>query len=94
MSDIRKVDIVGDRSKRIRRILGRSLRQAIECHGADIAGFALVSWDMRGAVHSAYLADHGPVASSLVPSYTKDALDRHLSVMLSQVNASRLIEGD
>jgi hypothetical protein len=67
-----------------RRILGRCVRSALQEHGTKLAGFALVSWDMRGAVVSSFLADSGPVARSLMPTFVHDALNRHLAVSMAK----------
>lgn len=93
MGKIEEIDIVGDRSARVRRIMGRTLRKALEDHGGDIAGFALVSWDMRGSVTSGYFTDVGPVSSSLMPSFVKDALDRHVTLVMVEETSSNKITG-
>ena len=82
------------RSAKVRRAFGRCLRAHVAAHGDDLAGFAIVSWDMRGGAQSAVLADIGMVAESLVPSFAHDALNRHLAVLIAERTSSSPIDGD
>jgi hypothetical protein len=63
-----------------RRILVAAVRDSFRSHGEDFAGFALVTWDARGNADSAFYADTGPVAESMVPLFAHDVLNRHVAV--------------
>lgn len=76
-----------------RRVLGRCVKNALETHGDDFAGFALVTWDMRGNAHTSYCAGTGPIGEGLVPSYSQDALNRHVAVALTQRTSTNRIDG-
>ena len=71
--------------------MGRSLRAALNCD--NIAGFALVTWDMRGQAHSTFSTDMGPIGRGLMPSYVKDQLMTHVAVMTAQESESEKIDG-
>lgn len=79
---------------RRRRIMGRALRAALDTHGSELAGFALVSWDRRGGAHTTYLAQDGMVSESLMPTLVHDALNRHVAVVLAEREASRPLDDD
>lgn len=91
---VEAVDPGRDRATRIRRILGRVLRDHLEGHGPDIAGFALVSWDMRGNARTGFMTEVGPVGDSLMPCFVKDALQRHLAVKLAQIVTPSIIDSE
>jgi hypothetical protein len=78
------VDPQTARAGRVRRLLGQALKAAFYDHGESLAGYALVTWDMRGACHTGYLATHGVVSESLMPALVHDALNRHVAVNISQ----------
>ena len=79
------------RQKRLRRILGRSVRSALS---GEIAGFALVTWDARGDAHTSYCVDSGPVGHRLMPAFVHDALQQHVAVTLSQEARTTSTTGD
>lgn len=85
-AEIVEVDLVGERQQRVRRILGRCVRDALEGWDGDIGGFALITWDMRGEARTAVFDDLGPIGRSLVPAFVHDALNRHLAVAIMQEN--------
>lgn len=80
------------RARHVRRILGSAIRSHIRQQGDDIAGFALVTWDMRGGACGAYLTDVGPVATTLLPTYVHDVLNRHVAVELAV--GTEVVTGD
>jgi len=49
-----------------------------------LAGYALVVWDARGDMRTAYNASEGPIGPALVPTLVADALNRHVAVMLAR----------
>ncbi|MBN9289656.1 MAG: hypothetical protein J0H36_00690 [Hyphomicrobium denitrificans] len=49
-----------------------------------LAGYALVVWDARGDMRTAYNAAEGPIGPALVPTLVADALNRHVAVMLAR----------
>jgi hypothetical protein len=85
-------DLVSQRKRR--RIAGKAMSQAISTHGNDLTGFALVTWNSRGDCHSSYLADYGPISRSLMPSYVKDALQRHVTINMAESLTPGFIDGD
>lgn len=89
---ISEIDPAAVRARKVRKILGRCVRSSLESNGDDLAGFSLVSWDMRGNANSSYFSDIGPVGESLVPSFTKDALNRHIAVVLVERTSSTRID--
>lgn len=73
-----------DRACQVRRIMVRSLRDHLRRCGPDLAGFALVTWDMRGACCVGHSCEHGPVACGLMPLFVQQAINRTLAVQLAQ----------
>lgn len=71
----------------IRRNLFRHCRTALDEHGDDLAGYALVTWTRDGALHSAMDARHGPIREALVPTLVGDALNRHVAVQIGKWRA-------
>lgn len=94
MGEVVNIAPARERAARVRRMLGRSIKSAINGFGEDIAGFALVTWDMRGNARSAILDRSGPIGASLVPTYVHDALNRHVAVEIASESAPVWIEGD
>lgn len=82
-----------DRARDVRRSLGRALRACFRDHGDNLAGFAIVTWDMRGEVASALRSDVGPIGRSMVPMFAHDALNRHVAVLISEGPGSVPIDG-
>jgi hypothetical protein len=94
MAELVEIDPGADRAQRVRRIIGRSLQNHLREHGDEIAGFAFVTWDMRGEATSGYMTEVGPIGESLMPAFVKDALQRHLAVVLVERTQSMPITGD
>lgn len=67
------------RAREIRRTVGRALRAHFEDSGDNLAGFVVVTWDMRGVATSTLLANDGPIGTSMVPMFAHDALNRHIA---------------
>lgn len=75
-----------------KRAAGRDMRQSLfaRCRAAadqlgdNISGFALVVWDTKGDLRSAYDATRGPIGPALVPTLVSDALNRHVAVKLAE----------
>ena len=74
-------------AREIRASLFGRCRAAIDHLGDDIAGFAVVVWDRRGDLRSAYDTTRGPIGPALVPTLVADALNRHVAVMLAAQKA-------
>lgn len=74
---LRLVDPHTRRRTRVRRHLALALRDL--ARDPEIAGYALVTWDTRGATASAICAAFGPMALGIVPAVVKDQLNRHLA---------------
>jgi len=85
---VKLVEVANDAKRReakdVREILFARCRAAIDEMGDDIAGFALVVWDQRGGMRSAYEAERGPISFALVPTLVSDALNRHVAVKLAE----------
>lgn len=77
-------DTKKEEAKRLRENLFLRCRQAIDQMGDDIAGFALVVWDERGDLRTAYNAENGPISFALVPTLVSDALNRHVAVKITE----------
>jgi hypothetical protein len=71
-------------AKEVRELLFARCRAAIDQMGDDIAGFALVVWDQRGDMRTAYDAERGPISFALVPTLVSDALNRHVAVKIAE----------
>lgn len=71
-------------AKDVREMLFARCRAAIDQMGDDIAGFALVVWDQRGDMRTAYDAERGPISFALVPTLVSDALNRHVAVKIAE----------
>jgi hypothetical protein len=84
------VNLVSERQHRAAKDLAELREELLEkCCSAitelgDVAGFALVVWDSRGEMKSAYNAAQGPIGPPLVPTLVADALNRHVAVMLAR----------
>jgi len=70
-------------AKRLRQSLFAGCRNACNQLGNEIAGFAVVVWGKDAELRSTYDASNGPIRASLVPTLVRDALNRHVSVMLA-----------
>lgn len=88
-----EVTVGAERVKRVRRIMGRSLKRSIDGMGDDLAGFAMVVWDMRGGATTTYLAHDGMVGRSLMPAYVHDALQRHVTCDVIEDCTADIISG-
>jgi hypothetical protein len=75
-------------AKNVRESLFQRCRAACDQVGDDIAGFALVVWDKRGDMRTAYDAERGPIGPALVPTLVSDALNRHVAVKLAEERIS------
>jgi hypothetical protein len=82
-----------ERTRSVRKILIRCLRHQLQGHGGNLAGFALVTWDMCANAETAFLTG-GHVSRSLVPAFTSDALNRHIAVELAQDRQTMIIPPD
>lgn len=84
------VNLVSERQHRAAKNLAELREELLEkCRSAiaeldDVAGFALVVWDSRGEMRSAYNAAQGPIGPALIPTLVADALNRHVAVMLAR----------
>jgi hypothetical protein len=74
-----------DRTRRIRRALGKSVHGALKCFEDDVGGYALVVWNQRGEPYSSFWQG-GCIGRGLVPAYVHDALQRHVTVQMVQEN--------
>jgi hypothetical protein len=74
----------GTNAKVIRGSLFGRCRAACDQVGDEIAGFAIVVWDSRGDMRTAYDAARGPIGPALVPTLVSDALNRHVAVKLAE----------
>lgn len=81
-------------AKHVRKVMHACVRRSFELFGDDISGFALVSWNRRGEMDSAYLVGHGPHAFASIPGQVHDALNRHMAVELAQDCQPTFIDGD
>jgi hypothetical protein len=70
--------------REMRQSLFERCRAAADQLGDNIAGFALVVWDTKGDLRSAYDATRGPIGPALVPTLVSDALNRHVAVKLAE----------
>lgn len=94
MAVLREVTPNKVRARKTRLIMGRTLRHHLSAFGDDVAGFALVTWDMRGGAQSAFLTVNGMVSASLMPSFVHDVLNRHVAVDLAQREEINLVTPD
>jgi hypothetical protein len=84
------IHLVSERQQRIAQDAAQMREDFLEkCRSSvadldQIAGYALVVWDMRGDMRSVYSASQGPIGPSLVPTLVADALNRHVAVMLAR----------
>lgn len=76
---LKEIDPKGERNSRRRKMLGQSMRQGLKNVG-DLEGYAIVMWDGRGDCVSNYYTASGPIIRSFLPSFVKDALNRHIAV--------------
>ncbi len=77
-----------DRAERIVRQISEQAESARSEFGDDLAGYALVAWDMRGGARTVIDCREGAVALALAPAFVHDALNRHVSVVFQQNSLS------
>lgn len=80
---VREIDPAGDRVEQLADIMRQATENAIDWAGRDLGGFAIVSWDMRGAPRTAFCTQVGPIAEGMMPSYVRDVLSRHVAKNLA-----------
>lgn len=68
--------------RELRRVFFKRCREALEQLNNDVSGFAIVIWDKKGNLHSAYDVEPGPVGLALMPTLVSDALNRHVAAAL------------
>ncbi|AIB11803.1 hypothetical protein ABAZ39_07285 [Azospirillum argentinense] len=85
---VREIAPSTERADRVLRQIAEQADVARSEFGPDLAGFALVAWDMRGAVRTTIDCREGAVALSLVPTFAHDALNRHVAVVIQQTAES------
>jgi len=84
------INLISERQQRTAREaaeLREELTEKCRCAAVEldpIAGYALVVWDARGEMRSAYNVADGPIGPALVPTLVADALNRHVAVMLAR----------
>jgi hypothetical protein len=66
-------------ASQVRRTLFRCVRNASDWHGANLSGFALVTWNRAGDMRSSLSEGHGPVSIDVIPCQVRDALNRHVA---------------
>ena len=90
MSDaaLHLIDPAADRALQVRRILEELVARHCAQHGDNLAGFTLVTWDMRGCPTSGRMTAVGPIDRCLAPTFTADVLNRHLAVELAEETAT------
>lgn len=74
MAKIRRINPRRDRAQFVARSLRTASKSLISEFGDNLAGFAIVSWDMCGNSGAAYSAKEGPVSDALVPDYARTQL--------------------
>jgi len=61
--------------------------------GADLGGFTIVAWNMRGAAYTVISADEGPVAMGFAPLFSEQALNRHVAIKIGEDRHTETIGG-
>ncbi len=74
MAKIKAINPRRARAKFVVRQLRESSKEVISAFGDNIAGFALVSWDMCGDGGAVYCSKDGPIGDALVPDYARTML--------------------
>lgn len=72
------------RAQEVRADLDDAIEGAKETLGDDLQGFALVTWGRDGQLISRYNADEGPISHAVMPTLVADALNRHVTVMMTR----------
>jgi hypothetical protein len=75
-------------ARRARQTLYRCARNASSAHGIELSGFALVTWDRHGMMHTALYEGYGPVAWGRIPHEVETALSQHICTEMAQNNAA------
>lgn len=87
-----KINPSKDGAQRVRSTLAEAARRAWRDHGGNLAGFALVAWDRRGAPYVAVSTSLGPISSGLLPAYVSDVLNRMEAVSVAQHSTVESLE--
>lgn len=87
MPDVRCIDPASDRAHEIVTQMAAAVDRITAHHGAAIAGFALVAWDLNGDCSSAMLCRAGPIGYPLAPTLVHDALNRHEAIRRANPDA-------
>lgn len=74
------IDPSKDEAERVVADMRLTVETFADDHGAALAGFAIVTWDLNGAVKSAFSAPRGAVGAGMVPALAMTALTIHRSV--------------
>lgn len=87
-----KINPAKDNAQRVRATLAEASRRAWRDHGGNLAGFALVAWDRRGAPYVAVSTSLGPISSGMLAAYVSDALNRMEAVSTAQTSTVESLE--
>ena len=76
----------------LKNLLGATAAQG-GIHGENLAGYALISWDNRGAVIASYVTGDGPVAPDLLPGYAHTALTTEVAIVEAVHRTRKIFNG-
>ena len=82
------------RAARVRSVLEKTIEIQLQGHSDEVAGFAVVTWDGRGACLSGFFTGAGPIDRCLMPSYVEQALNRHVAANIANETEAEIIHPD
>lgn len=78
MSKVVEIKPSADRAEEVMAELRQTIDIMADILDHDMAGFAIVAWDMRGEPATHICATHGMVSPTLVPAFAHDTFNRYL----------------
>ena len=68
------------RADKVSSLLHEAVQEAVEYHGTGLAGFVLLTWDMRGVNETAIHVEAGDLVRDRLPMYVHDAVLTRIAI--------------
>lgn len=67
-------------AKNVQRAFKSGMRHVYRVRSPEMAGYAIVAWDMAGGISSSYYAARGPVGPGMLPAVVHDVLVKDMAI--------------
>lgn len=91
---VRRINPRAKQARRVGQVMVKSLHVHLEGQGEHLSGFAMVSWDARGAVQTSFMCSSGPVSRCLVGTFVGNVLTQHVAASMAQECGVEVIPPD